>query len=95
MVKVAATVWLVLQPDATTVTANPRGRVIYYAGKISPILFVAVLLARACIQGSSADIALWAVLLVIVVVEVIVVVRQRAEGTWYGYAHAIRQRRRR
>lgn len=94
LVKLASTFWLVRQPDATIVTATPRGRAIYYASKASPALFVAAMLARTCLQGGpSAYIAFWAVLLVVAVVMAVVVVRQRAAGTWFGYAHEIKQRR--
>ena len=96
VVKLASTFWLVRQPDATTVTATPRGRAVYFASKITPALFVAVMFARAYIQGaSSGDLAFWAMLFVVAVVIAIAVARQRAAGKWYGYAHEFKQWRRR
>jgi hypothetical protein len=96
LVKVASTIWLLRQPDATTVTATPFGRAVYLASKISPALFIAAILARACLQGAPLGfIVFCAVFLVIAVVMAAVVMRKRAAGEWYGYAHQIRQRRRR
>lgn len=96
LVKIAATIWYARQPDAATVTDTARGRALYYAGKFSPALFVAALLARACLQGASAiEIALWASLLVAAVVMALVAVRQRAAGTSFGLVHDIKRRRRR
>jgi len=95
LVKVAATIWYVRQPDAATVTATPRGRALYYAGKFSPALFVATLLARASVQGAAATrIALWSGLLVVAVAMAVVAVRQRAAGTSYGLVHDVKRRRR-
>lgn len=92
-VKIAATIWLAFQPDATTVTTTVSGRAIYYASKFSVLLFLATMLARACVEASpSSHIAFWAVLLVVAVLMVIKVMRQRAAGEWYGYAHEIKQR---
>ena len=34
LLKIASTIWLVLQPDATTVTDTPFGHAVYLAGKI-------------------------------------------------------------
>lgn len=95
-VKIASTIWLVRQPDGSTVTANPGGRGIYYASKLSAILFVAAMLARTCLHGGPpAYIAFWAVLLVVATVMVVVVIRKRASGEWYGYAHEFKQSRHR
>ena len=95
LVKIASTLWLVRQADATAVMDSQRGRIIYYASKLSAVLFVAAMLARACVQRApSGYVAFWAALLVVAVVMVVAVVRQRIAGTWYGYAHAIKQRRR-
>lgn len=95
-VKLASTFWLVRQPDATTVTATPRGRAVYFASKVTPALFVAAMFARAYIQGaSSGNLAFWAILFVVTVVMAVAVARQRAAGKWYGYAHEFKQRRRR
>ena len=94
VVKIASTIWLVRQPDATMVTNTPSGRVIYLASKISPALFVAVVLARACLRGAPLGfILLCAFGLVVAIVMAVVVVRQRAAGEWYGYAHELRERR--
>lgn len=94
--KIASTIWLVCQPDATTVTATPFGCVVYYASKASPALFVAAILARACILGAPlADIVFYAAALAAAVVMAIVVVRKRRAGEYYGLAHEVRQRRRR
>ena len=94
MVKIAATIWLVRQPDAVTVTATRFGRGVYLASKVSPALFVAVILTRAWLRGApTAYILFCAVALIVAVVMAIVVVRKRAAGEWYGYAHEIRQRR--
>lgn len=96
VVKIASTIWLVRQPDATIVTSHLRGRAIYYASKLSPILFVAAMLARTCLQGGPpAYVAFWAVLLAVATVMAVVVIRQRAAGEWYGYAHEIKQSRHR
>lgn len=94
LVKIAATVWLLRQPDATTVSATRFGRSVYLASKVSPALFVAVILARAWLRGAPTGYILFcAAALVAAVAMAIVVVRKRAAGEWYGYAHAIRQRR--
>ena len=96
VVKIASTIWLLRQPDATTVTNTPFGRVIYLASKISPALFVSVVLVRACLAGESFGfIVFCAVGLVVSIVMAVVAVRKRAAGEWYGYAHEIRQRRKR
>lgn len=95
-VKIAATIWLVRQPDATTVTATPPGHAIYLASKVTPALFVATVLIRAVIQGEAAGFILFCVVaLVVAIVLPIIVMRQRAAGKWYGLLHDIRQRRRR
>jgi hypothetical protein len=95
LVKVASTIWLAFQPDATVVTATPLGRTIYLSSKISPALFVAAMLALAWIgHAPFAYIAFCAVALIAAVTMAVVVVRQRATGKWYGYLHEIRQRRR-
>jgi len=93
-IKIAATVWLVRQPDATKLTDTVRGRAIYFAGKVTPALFVAVMLARGWIEGAPPAYLVFCVIaLVAAIVMAIVVVRQRAAGKWYGLAHDIRQRR--
>lgn len=95
-VKFASTFWLVSRPDATTVTATPRGRAVYFVSKVTPALFVAAMFARAYLHGASSGyLAFWAVLFVVAVVMAVAVARQRAAGKWYGYAHEFRQRRRR
>lgn len=92
LVKIASTVWVVCQPDATTVTASKHGRAIYYASKLSAILFVAAMLARTCARRApAAYIAFWAVLLVVAMIMAVVVIRQRAMGAWYGYGHVVKQ----
>lgn len=94
LVKIASTLWLVLQPDATTVTDTPFGRAIYFASKVSPALFVAVVLTRACLRGAPLTfIVFCAFALVAAVVMAAMVIHQRATGEWYGYAHEIRRRR--
>jgi hypothetical protein len=94
LLKLAATVWYVCQPDATTVTDTPLGRAIYRAGKISPALFVATLLVRAHLQGApSVEVALLAAALVAAVVMAVVAVRQRAAGTSFGLVHDIKRKR--
>jgi protein-S-isoprenylcysteine O-methyltransferase Ste14 len=93
--KVAATIWLVRQPDATRVTATPHGRAIYIASKVTPALFVAAMLARAwSMRAPIGDMIFLTVMLIVAIVLAIVVVRQRAAGKWYGLAHDLRQRRR-
>lgn len=95
-VKVAATIWLVRQPDATTVTATYSGRVIYYAGKVTPALFVAVIFARSWITGAPTGyIVFCAIMLAVAIIMAVIVVRRRAAGEWYGLAHDIKQRRHR
>lgn len=94
LVKVAATIWLVRQPDLVTVTDTAFGHMIYLAGKISPALFVSVVLARAALQHAPTGfIVFCAIALVIAVAMAAIVVRKRRRAEWYGYAHEIRQRR--
>ena len=96
LVKVASTIWMLRQRDATTLTATAFGRALYLASKVSPALFIAAVLARAWLQGGPLGfIVFCAVFLVIAVVMAAVVMRKRAAGEWYGYAHQIRQRRQR
>jgi hypothetical protein len=96
IVKFAATAWLLRQPDATRVTETRRGKLIYLAGKVSPALFVAAILARSWLQGAPAGFLLFcAAMLVVAIVMAVIVIRQRKAGTWYGLAHHFRQRRRR
>ena len=94
VVKLAATIWLVRQPDATTVTATRFGHAVYLAGKVTPTLFVAALLARSWLQGAPSGYLLFlAIALVVAIVMAAIVMRQRARGEWYGLAHDIHQKR--
>jgi hypothetical protein len=94
IVKVAATIWLVRQPDATTVTATSHARAIYYAGKVSPALFVAVFLAYGWINGAPTEyIVFCAIMLPVTIIMAVIIARRRAAGKWYGLAHDIKQRR--
>lgn len=96
VVKVAATIWLVWQPDARAVTATSFGRAVYFAGKVSPALFITVMLVRGWLGGAPTGYLVFcAIALVAAVVMAAIVVRQRATGEWYGLAHQIRERRRR
>lgn len=96
LVKLTSTLWYVCQPDAATVTDTLHGRALYYAGKISPALFVATLLVRECIRRAPwAEKAILAIVLVVAVVMAIVAVRRRAVGTSFGLVHDIKRRRRR
>jgi hypothetical protein len=105
LVKVVCTIWYVRQPDATAVTATPRGSILYYAGKFSPALVMACMLVRACIPGPPLQITFiqsdrwrvvfWAAFLVIATVAAIVAVRQHASGTSYGLVHDAKLARRR
>jgi|GEM_PF-6234887 len=95
-VKVAATIWLVRQPDAATVTETSSGRAIYYAGKVTPALFVAVILARGLITGAPTGyIVFCSVMLAVAIILAVIVARRRAAGEWYGLAHDIKRRRQR
>ena len=105
LVKIACTIWYVRQPDAATVTSTSRGRVLYYAGKFSPALVMACMLARACIPGTPLGITLiqdstwrivfWAAFLIIATVAAMVAVRQHASGASYGLVHDAKLARRR
>lgn len=95
-VKIAATIWLVCQPDATTVTATASGRAIYYAGKATPALFVAVMLARGWITGAPTEyIVFYSIMLPVALIMAVLIARRRAAGAWYGLAHDVKQRRQR
>jgi hypothetical protein len=105
LVKIVCTIWYVRQPDAAAVTTTPSGSALYYAGKFSPALVMACMLARACmpgpplqiafIQGPHWRIVFWAALLVIATVAAVVAVRQHASGASYGLVHDARLARRR
>lgn len=96
VIKVAATIWLVRQPDATTVTATSSGRAIYYASKITPALFVAAALLRGLVTGAPTEyIVFCAILLPVAIILAVIVARRRAAGKWYGLAHDIKQWRQR
>ncbi len=94
VVKLVATVWYVRQPDAVAVTATMRGRLLYYAGKVSPALFVACLLLRACLRHDTGRVMLWSALLALAVVAAAIAIRQRATGRSYGLVHDMKRRRR-
>lgn len=103
LVKVACTIWYARQPDAAKVTRTIQGRLLYYAGKFSPALFMASMLMRACLPGSSfrllpiegyvPRIAFWSIMLLITVVAAIIAIRQRASGQSYGLVHDRKQAR--
>lgn len=93
LVKGASTLWLVRRPDATTVLDTRRGQVIYYASKVSVILFFAAMLARSLVQVAPRfSPYIWVAGLVVSVVMSIKVIRQRRSGEWYGLAHDLKQR---
>ena len=104
LVKIVCTIWYVRQPDAATVTATSKGSILYYAGKFSPALIMACMLARACIPGPPLQITFiqsdhwrvvfWAAFLVIATVAAIVAVRQHASGASYGLMHDAKLARR-
>lgn len=94
LVKGVSTLWLVRQPDATAVLDTRHGRVIYYASKVSVILFLAAMLARSLVQSAPRiSPVIWAAGLVVAVVMVIKVIRQRHAGESYGFAHDLKERR--
>jgi hypothetical protein len=92
-VKVLSTVLLARWPGGTmALYTHPVGRLIGWSGKISPILFVACLLARAYLSGYVENTLLFGVLLIAVIVAVGLVVYLRKRGKWYGLAHTLRTR---
>lgn len=92
LVKLAATLWYVCQPDAVAVTDTLRGRTLYYAGKFSPALFVATLLARECIRRAPwVELVALAVALVVAVAMAAVAIRRRSEGRSFGLVHDLRR----
>lgn len=105
LVKIACAIWYVRQSDANAATDTLRGRILYYAGKFSPTLVMAAMLARACIpsgplrvtfiQNDSWRVVFWATFLLIATVAGIVAVRQHASGTSYGLVHDAKLARRR
>jgi len=90
LIKLASTIWLVRQNDAMAVTATARGCLVYYASKITPVLFAAALLALAYVQGDSSRVELWTIMLIVTIIAVVIAVRLRAVGKWYGLAHGIK-----
>ncbi len=76
---------------ATKLTRSRLGRILYVAGKVSPIGLVGALLIRAVRSGSADSVPLtWA--LIGTCVLVVVIVALRVTGRWHGVAHMLRSR---
>lgn len=93
LVKGVSALWLIRQPDATTVLDSRHGRVIYYASKVSVILFLAAMLTRSLVQSEPRiSPAIWAAGLAVAIVMVVKVNRQRHAGESFGFAHDLKVR---
>lgn len=92
-IKVAATLALANWPGGSaSMTLSRAGRLVYWTGKLSPLVLVGALLARAVGEGDTRQAVACAALLVAATVAVIVVTRLRATGRWFGVWHALRTR---
>lgn len=91
-IKVVSTIaQIAWRGGAAELTHSRLGRVLYVAGKVSPIGLVGALLIRAVRSGSPDATALtWGLIAACLLVAVVVTLR--VTGRWYGVAHMFRSK---
>ena len=91
-IKVISTIMQLAWPGgAIELTRSRFGRLLYIAGKASPIGLVGALLIRAIRSGSADSVPLtWGLIATCALVAV--VVTTRVKGRWHGLAHWLRSK---
>ncbi len=92
LTKVLSTIWLVRQKEPEKVLGSTSGQFIYYAGKITPPLFLITLAIRAWLSGDHSGARNDLFLLIGVGLVAVYVVRLRKAGKWFGLSHQFKRR---
>jgi hypothetical protein len=72
------------------ILASKKGKIVYFMGKVTPIIAVGAVLMRIHLADPTINPAWWVLAFAAVIVYVAAVVWLRFTHRWYGVAHMIR-----